>query len=171
MLFSFKLCLLCQDLLMPKSKNSSGIYCPKCKILRTSRLSRSACVPDPGQVRNGYGRARGVWTAPRGRVPFVQALQTSIKTNKRSSHAEVKQNKRSRVCHRKIRNSSNYRLEIVPIFVNYPGAANVIIRYNRSRKITSSTCGIFATSPFLVSLSIHPRSRRGAQRIRKGEGR
>ena len=43
-----------------KSKNSSGVYRLKYKKLRTFRLSRSAHVPDPGQVRNGYGRARGV---------------------------------------------------------------------------------------------------------------
>ena len=49
-----------QALHMPRSKNSSGVYHPKYKILRTSRLSRSAHVPDPGQVRDGYGRARGV---------------------------------------------------------------------------------------------------------------
>ena len=40
---------------MPRSKNSSGVYRPKLKKLRTSRLSRSANVPDPGRVRNGYG--------------------------------------------------------------------------------------------------------------------
>ena len=45
---------------MPRSKNSSGVYRPKFKNLGTSRLSRSAHVPDPGQVWNGYGRARGV---------------------------------------------------------------------------------------------------------------
>ena len=45
---------------MPRSKNSSGVYRPKNKNVRTSRLSRSAHVPDPGQVRNGYVRARGV---------------------------------------------------------------------------------------------------------------
>ena len=36
----------------------------KHKKLRTSRLSHSAHVPDPGQMRNGYGRARGVKAAP-----------------------------------------------------------------------------------------------------------
>ena len=62
MFFSFKLCIY-----MPRSNNSSGVYRPKSKKLRTSRLFRSAHVPDPGQVRNGYGRARGVWAAPRRR--------------------------------------------------------------------------------------------------------
>ena len=42
---------------MPISKNSSGVYRPNAKTLRNSRLSRSAHVPDPGQVRNGYARA------------------------------------------------------------------------------------------------------------------
>ena len=46
-----------QALYMPRFKNSSGVYRPKYKNLCTSRLSRSAHVPDPGQVRNGYGRA------------------------------------------------------------------------------------------------------------------
>ena len=49
---------------MPKSKNSSGVYHPKHKILRTSRLSRSAHVPDRGQVRNGYGRAEAFEPPP-----------------------------------------------------------------------------------------------------------
>ena len=49
-----------QALHMLRSKKSSGVYHPKLKKLRTSRLFRSAHVPDPGQVRNGYGRARGV---------------------------------------------------------------------------------------------------------------
>ena len=47
-----------QALHMPRSKNSSGVHCPKYKKLRTSRLSRSAHVPDPGQVRNGYGSVK-----------------------------------------------------------------------------------------------------------------
>ena len=45
---------------MPRSKSSLGVNRPKNKKLRTSRLFCSAHVPDPGQVRNGYGRARGV---------------------------------------------------------------------------------------------------------------
>ena len=59
---SSSLCIICQD-----PRICSGVYRPKYKNLRTSRLSRSAHVPDPGQVRNGYGRARGVWAALRGR--------------------------------------------------------------------------------------------------------
>ena len=59
--------------------------------------------------------------------------------NTRSIPADVKHNKRWRVFHRKIRNFRNY----LPFgndanFGNYPDAADVITRYNRSRKTTSS---------------------------------
>ena len=49
---------------MPRFKNSLGVYHLKCKIFRTSRLSCLGHVPAPGQVRSGYGKARGVWAAP-----------------------------------------------------------------------------------------------------------
>ena len=61
MFFSFKFCK-CQD-----PRIVLGVYRSKYKILGTSRLSRSAHVPDPGQVRNGYDRVRGVRAAPRRR--------------------------------------------------------------------------------------------------------
>ena len=75
--------------------------------------------------------------------------------NTRSSPAGVKQNKRSRVYHRKIQNLSNY----LPFgnyanFGNYPDAPDVTIKYNRSRKITSAKYNIFATSPLSRSGSI-----------------
>ena len=101
---------------MPRSENSSGVYCPKHQNFRTSRLSRSAHVPNPGQVRNGYGRVRGVGATPP-RTCFI-----------RSSPADVKQNKRSRACDRKNQNSSNYRLEMMPTFVNNPAAADTKIQ-------------------------------------------
>ena len=76
--------------------------------------------------------------------------------NTRSSPAGVKQNKRSRVYHRKIQNFNDY----LPFgndanFGNYPDAADVITRHNRSSKITSSKYNIFATSPLSRSASIH----------------
>ena len=75
--------------------------------------------------------------------------------NTRSSSADAKQNKHSRVYHRQIQNFSNY----LPFgndanFGNYPDAADVIIRYNRSRKITFSKHTIFATFPLSRSASI-----------------
>ena len=77
-----------------------------------------------------------------GVIARPQALHTSSKTN-------------ARVYHREIRNFSNYQ----PFgndanFGNHPDAADVIIRYNRSRKITSSKYNIFATSPLSRSVSI-----------------
>ena len=75
--------------------------------------------------------------------------------NTRSSPADVKQNKRSRVYHRTIKNFSNYlTFGNDANFGNYPDAADIIIRYNRSRKITSSKYNIFATSPLSGSASI-----------------
>ena len=77
-----------QALHTPRAKNSSGVYRRNYNHLRTSRLSRSAHVPDPGQVQNGYGRAR----AP------PEDLFHSFKPCRRQ-----KQNKRWRVCHRKLK--------------------------------------------------------------------
>ena len=73
----------------------------------------------------------------------------------RSSPADLKKSKRSREYHRKIQNFSNY-----PPFGNYanfgndPDAAEVIVRYNRSRKITSSKYDSFTTCPLSHSASI-----------------
>ena len=89
--------------------------------------------------------------------------------NTRSSPADVKQNKRSRVYHRKIQNHSNY----LPFgndanFGNYPDAAEVEIQPKSQDYLLKIQ--YFCNFP-LVSLSIHPRARRGAQRMWKGEGR
>ena len=96
---------------------------------------------------------------------FRQALQASIKTNQkdeleryyntRSTPADVKQSKRSREYHRKTQNFSNY----LPFgndadFEKYPEAADVIINYSRSRKVTSSKYNILATSPLSLSASV-----------------
>ena len=86
--------------------------------------------------------------------------------NTRSSPADVKQSKRSRVYHRTIQNFSNY----LPFgndakSENYPDAKIQPKSQDYLLKI-QDFCNLS-----LVSLSIHPRSRRGAQRIRKGEGR
>ena len=51
MFFSFKLCI-CQDPRIARAYTT-----PKYKNWRTSCLSRLVHVPDPGKVRNGYGRA------------------------------------------------------------------------------------------------------------------
>ena len=75
--------------------------------------------------------------------------------NTRSSPADVKQNKRSKVHHRNIQNFSNYPPFCNDAnFGNYPDTADVIIRYSRSRKTTSSKYNIFATSRLSRSASI-----------------
>ena len=89
--------------------------------------------------------------------------------NMRSSPADVKQNKRSRVYHGKIQNFSNY----LPFgndanFGNYPDPADVKIQPKSQDYLIKIQ---YFCNFFLVSLSPHPRARRGAQRIRKGEGR
>ena len=96
---------------------SRKVTSSKYNIFATSTFSRSASIRVHVEVPNGKGRARGVGAAPRRllRVSFVRALQTSSKTNKRSSPADVKHNKRSRVCHRKIQNISNFLLEMMPM--------------------------------------------------------
>ena len=79
------------------------------------------------------------------------------------------QNKRSREYLRKIQNFSNY----LPFgndanFEKYPDAEDVKIQLKSQDHLLKiqKICNFS-----LVPLSIHPRSRRGAQRIRKGEGR
>ena len=90
--------------------------------------------------------------------------------NARSSPADVKQNTRSRVCHRKIQNFSKYlvRFGNDANFGNYSDAADVKIQPESQDYLIKIQ---FFCNFSLVSLSIHPRSRRGTQRIRKGEGR
>ena len=129
---------------------------------------------------NGEGRARGVEAAPRRllrvgaaprrliRVSFVETLQMSSKANKRSSPADVKQNKRSRVCHRKIQNINQLPFGNDANFVNHPGAADIKI-HPKSPEILLGMRYFCNFS--LVSLGIRPRSRRFAERTRQGEGR
>ena len=131
-------------------------------------------------------RARGVGAGPRRhlRVSFVQALQTSSKTNKRSSladvkqnkpkkriraiyywyyntrscPADVKQNKRSRIYHRKIQNFSNY----LP-FGNSCQFWKLFRSCRRYYNIQPKSKDYLKIQYFcnfsLVSLSIHPRLR------------
>ena len=89
--------------------------------------------------------------------------------NTRSSPADVKQNKRSREYHRKIQNFSNY----LPFgndanFGNYPDAADVKTQPKSQDYIIKVQ---YFCNFSLVLVSIDLDSRRGAQRIRKGEGR
>ena len=73
--------------------------------------------------------------------------------NTRSSPADVKQNKRSTLYHRKIQTlATTYRLEMMPILEIIQTLQTS--RYNRSRKITSSKYNMFATSPLSRSASI-----------------
>ena len=110
-------------------------------------------------------RARGVGAAPRRllRVSFVQALQTSSKTNKRSRPADSKTRAQA------LQTSSNtnareyitakfktlaiiYRLEMMPVLEIIQTLQTS--RYNRSIKITSLKHNIFATSRLSRSASI-----------------
>ena len=91
-----------------------------------------------------------------GNITRTRALQTSRKTNAREYTIE-----KSKPL------ATTYRFEMMLILEILQTLQT--LRYNRSRKIISSKHNIFSTS--LVSLSTHPRSRQGAQRIKKGEGR
>ena len=89
--------------------------------------------------------------------------------NTHSSPADVKQNKRSRIYHRKIQNFTTY----LPFgndanFGNHPDAADVKIQPKSHYFLLKIK---YFCNFSLVSLSIHARSRRGAERIRKAEGR
>ena len=86
----------------------------------------------------------------------------------RSSSADVKQNKRLRVYHPKIKNFSNYRLEIMSILESITLSAGVKIQPKaRYFLVKIQHCSNFS----LVSLSPHPRSCRGAEPIRQSEER
>ena len=86
----------------------------------------------------------------------------------RSSPADVKQNKRSRVYHRKIQNFSNYCVGNYANFGNHPDTADVKIQPKPQDYLLKLQ---YFCNFSLLSLSIHLRSRRGAERIRKGERR
>ena len=93
-----------------------------------------------------------------GNTTHPQDLQTPSKTNARTYTTP------------KLKTlATTYRLEMMPILEIIQTLQT--LRYHRSRKITSSKYNIFATSPLSRSASIRVRSRRGAQRKRKGEGR
>ena len=158
----FPVCL-CQD---PRITRAHTAQNTKIWALLACRAQPTYPIP----ARCGTDTAgRGAFEPPPlRRVSFVQALQTSSKTNKRSSPADAKQNKRSRVCHRKIQNSSNYRLEMMPIFVNHPDATDIKIQPKSPEFLLDMRC--FCNFS-LVSLGIRPRSRRCAERTRQGEGR
>ena len=84
--------------------------------------------------------------------------------NTRSNPADVKQNKRSRVYHRKFKTlATTYRMEMIPIL-------EIIQTLSPKPQDYFLKVQYFCNSS-LVSQSIHPRSRRGAQRMTKGEGR
>ena len=74
LVYSFKL-YICQDPRIGRAYTAQNT-----KIKRTSRLPRSACIRVHVEVRNGYGRARGVGAAPRRR-----ALERSSLTEDSSS--------------------------------------------------------------------------------------
>ena len=70
--FSFKLCI-CQDPKIARAYTAQN----KKKKKRTCRLSRSASIRVHVEVRNGYGRARGVGAAPRRRRCWFMLAQKS----------------------------------------------------------------------------------------------
>ena len=84
----------------------------------------------------------------------------------RSSSADVKQNKRSRVYHPKIQNFSNCRLEVMSIL-------EIITLWDVKTQLKAREY-LFKIQHFsnfmLVSLSRHPRSCRSGEPIRQGGG-
>ena len=64
LIYSFKL-YICQDPRIARAYTAQNT-----KKKRTSRLSRSASIRVHVEVRNGYGRARGVGAAPRSRRSY-----------------------------------------------------------------------------------------------------
>ena len=124
----------------------------------------------------------GPWSRPpKTFTCFIRSSPADVKQNKkhsssadvkqnqkRSSPADVEQNKRSRVCHRKIQNISNYRLEINDAnFVDHQGAADVKIQPKFPKFLLDMH---YFCNFSLVSLGIRLRSSRGAERVWQGEG-
>ena len=71
------------------------------------------------------------------------------------------------ICHRKIQNISNYRLKIMPILLNHPGAADIKTHPKYPEFLLDMR---YFCNFSLVSLRIRPRSRRCAEWTRQGEG-
>ena len=143
-----------QTLQTLKYNRSRKITSSKYNIFASSPLSRSASIRVHVEVPNASGRARGVGAAPQRlfRVGAAPRRLLRVTCFIRSSPADVKQNKRSRVCHRKIQNISNYHVEMMPIL--YIIQALQTSRYNRNFNNSSSTCNIFATSRLSRSASV-----------------
>ena len=135
---------------------SRKITSSKCNTFENSPLSRSASIRVRVEVttdKEGQG-----------------ALEPPSKTFTcfiRSSSADVKQNKRSRVCHREIQIitiATNYRLEMVPTLWLIQTLQT--LRYNENLRSTSSACDTFATSRLSRSTSV-----RFHVEVRNGHGR
>ena len=121
---------------------------------------------DP-RIRKGEGRcSRPPKTSTRwGRPP--KTFTCFI----RSIPADIRQNKRSRECHRKIQSitiATNYRMGMMAISVYHPGAEEIKIQPKFPEFFLHMRYfGNFS----LVSLGIGPRLRRRAERIRHSDGR
>ena len=101
---------------------------------------------------------------------FIRSSPADVKQNKQTlKPCRLKQNKRSRACHRKIQNITI----ATPFgndanFVNHPGAADLKIQPKSPESLLDMR---YFCNFSLVSLGIRPRSRRRAERTRQGEGR
>ena len=116
------------------------------RVLRVSIHPRSRRGAQ--RIRKGEGR----WSRPPKTFTRWSRPPKTFTCFIRSSPADVKQNKRSSLCHRKIQNINNYRLELLPILEIIESLRTS--RYNQNLKDSSSTCGIFATSRLSRSASV-----------------
>ena len=146
-----------------------------CNFSLVSLITHWRSRRDAQRLRKGDG----CWSRPPKSYTRWSRPPTTFACFIRSSPADVKRNKQtlkpcrrqekqhSRECLCKNQNGSNYRLEIMPIFVNHPGVADIKIQPKSPEFLLDMRyCCNFS----LVSLGIRPRSRRCAERTRECEG-
>ena len=116
--------------------------------------------------RKGEGRRS---CPPKTFTCFIRSSPADVKQNKQTLQPcrRQKQNKRSRVCHRKIPNISNYRLEMMPTL--YIIQALQTLRYNQISGIPPRYA-VFLQ--LLACFARHPSAFTSMwERTRQGEGR
>ena len=101
---------------------------------------------------------------------FVQALQTSSKTSAQALQTSTKQNKRSRAYHAKFKTLANTVWKLCQFWKSSRSADAADVKIQKKPRGDLLKIQHFCNFS-LVSLSVYPRSRRGAGRIRQGEGR
>ena len=175
--------LFVQALHTPRSKNSSGVYCPKYQKNAHFLLVSLSVYPRSRRGAKRIRQGEGRWSRPpKTALDRIYLTENSSSENRRcqakqtvwrecqfrESQTPSETNARE---YAKAKFKTSYNS--LPFgnddnFVNHPGAAEVKIQPKSPEFLLDMRC--FCNFS-LVSLGIRPRSRRGAERTRQGEGR